>query len=37
MLVKKVKFIEQSEDYTLIEFFNEKRNETIPDSIFLIQ
>ncbi len=37
LLVKKVKFSEQSEDFTLIEFFNRKRNETIPDTMFVIQ
>ncbi len=37
LLVKKVKFIEQSEDYTLIEFSNKKRNETIPDTMFVIR
>jgi outer membrane lipoprotein-sorting protein len=37
MLVEKVKFTEQSGDYTLIEFVNKKRNETIPDTIFMVQ
>ena len=37
LLVKKVKFNEQSEDYTLIEFSNKNRNETIPDTMFVIQ
>ena len=37
LLVRKVKFREQSEDYTLIEFFNKRRNETIPDTMFVIQ
>ncbi len=37
MLVSKVKFTEQSEDFTLIEFTKKKRNETIPDTIFLVQ
>ena len=35
LLVKKLKFIEQSEDNTLIEFSNEKRNEPIPDTVFI--
>ena len=37
MLVKKVKFTEISEDYTLIEFYNKKRNETIPETVFDIR
>jgi outer membrane lipoprotein-sorting protein len=35
LLVKKLKFTEQSEDFTLIEFSNEKRNEPIPDTVFV--
>lgn len=34
LLVKKLAFKEQSEDQTVIEFYNEIRNETIQDSVF---
>ena len=34
LMVRKLIFLEQSEDNTQIEFFNKKRNETIPDTVF---
>lgn len=36
MLVNEVKFTEQSGDYTLIEFINRKRNEAIPETVFVV-